>query len=460
MVGAITNRDFLRAIFAGEWPRAHVAAFDGDPGTMAGDEQRRAWAGGAARDRLAGCSPERNTYYCVGTFSPGADGRQRRRKGNFDALHVLVFDDVGHGPSAKVDPAKITARGILPSYRLETSPENEQWGFILAQPETNRARAEGLIKGLIASGLVQDNKDPGQSGVTRYVRLPVGTNRKAKYGPGGFPHRLVDYHPERRVSVEDMARAWSIDLSSVQDSAGQGARVLGHGEAHARNRRAYVFRLLDLLGLVRDEVSEPGKFDIRCPFCDLHGGGDETGTAWLPREGVIYCHHGHGSGGDNEAQHRYVRRLEDMMLEDGRGAELRDLRHEIAALEWEDANRDLRARVIEALRTGGVPGTHEIDLAAATLRPADTRALMQDADMLAAPGADAAGAVQAFRDALAQARRERRGPKRARAAAQPERPTPPRLATREELDAEADRMFADALAGVTASVAQARGGAA
>ncbi len=270
-----SNSDFLRAIFGAEWEQAHVTAFACAP---AGANGR--WRGGRARTQLSRFSPGDNTYFAVSTFK-----HDRRSRECFVALHVIVFDDVG--TSAKVDPAKISARRLRPSWRLETSPGNEQWGFILAEPETNRARAEGAIRGLIAAGLTEDGRDPGQSGVTRYVRLPVGRNRKLAHGPDGFQTILREWDPRRRYALDDIAAAWGIDLAVAADAA----RAAVVQMQRPRDGADDVLALLRDLGLVQAYQSD-GRVHIICPFVDEHTGGDASGTAYLTGGG-FKCHHGH-----------------------------------------------------------------------------------------------------------------------------------------------------------------------
>jgi hypothetical protein len=68
-----------------------------------------------------------------------------------------------------------------PSYQFETSPGNHQVGYLLDPPEIDRAKVERLLDAMVRGGLAMDGADPGMRGVTRYARLPVGWNNKAKH---------------------------------------------------------------------------------------------------------------------------------------------------------------------------------------------------------------------------------------------------------------------------------------
>jgi hypothetical protein len=83
------------------------------------------WQGDWARDMLSQLTRDMNAYYCVSLFS----GHVRQKP--FQALHVL-------GPGRRRG-TKVSAQRALdllgePSYRIETSPGNEQWGYRLAPP--------------------------------------------------------------------------------------------------------------------------------------------------------------------------------------------------------------------------------------------------------------------------------------------------------------------------------------
>src|SRR6185437_6392103 len=152
---------------------------------------------GAAVDDLHRFPVDANTYYTVSLFRGG-----RRREGEFVSLHVVVLDDVG----PKVPVA--VARGLLgaPSYRLETSPGNEQWGYILDPPERDAARVKRFQKALLVALLGAGAVDPGQRDVTRLARLPVGRNRKPAHGATGYKCRMTEGEPGRTFGFDEIER--------------------------------------------------------------------------------------------------------------------------------------------------------------------------------------------------------------------------------------------------------------
>lgn len=94
----------------------------------------------------------------------------RRKNENFTGMYLIVCDDVG---------TKAAAPPLKPSYVIETSPNNFQWGYRLDTPVTDIGKAKALINVLINSGYT----DPGAHGIVRLVRLPSGTNLKNGFNP-------------------------------------------------------------------------------------------------------------------------------------------------------------------------------------------------------------------------------------------------------------------------------------
>jgi hypothetical protein len=352
----IDNATFLSAIFGSDYERAHVTGFGDDPsgkasGTPHMQRKRSAhmWGGGRFGERAASFREDMNTYYCVSLFRAEPDGRARRRKALFDEMHIVVIDDVadkpGEGNSGKVEASFVLERLGPPSYRLETSPRNEQWGYILASPETSEPRAAALIQGMIAAGLTADGSDPGMKGVTRYVRLPIGSNRKAKYAtsanPRGFRCRLRSWQPERSFTVPQIAAAFDIDLDAV---AGRKVRQ----PVRVDDATDVWLRALNHLGLVKGSLNEPGKFDVTCPFVEEHTDAADDGTARMPN-GMIWCHHGHCAE-RNHRQSEYHERLTELMHEAGDGALLQEWKLEAARADFDEYGRDQAAEI--GLRIG------------------------------------------------------------------------------------------------------------
>jgi hypothetical protein len=258
-----------------------VTAFPDDP--LAIDNERRGlcWGGKWAKYVNGEMKGQVNQYFTISVFNPDEDGRAVRRKSHFLATYVIVADDV----KDKVPEAQ--ARLLPPpSWRLETSPGNEQWGWILSIPETDRTRVENLLDGLVRQGLAPDGTDPGMRGVTRYLRLPEGWNTKSAYIAqlgAPFKCRMLEWDPEHRVSMEQLAGPFGVDLNARRSDA-----ELGEGLEHPDHPVLNALTVLDDKGA--------GQYLVECPWIEEHTNGDNSGT-WLitKSDGSIgfECHHGH-----------------------------------------------------------------------------------------------------------------------------------------------------------------------
>ena len=98
------------------------------------------------------------TYVNVSTVrAPRNEEPWRRKKTDCVAAFLLVLDDIG----TKVNPDDIS---VEPTYKLETSEGNFQWGYLLV-PNEDLPRFEALVTALAKKGLT----DPGAEGCNRVV---------------------------------------------------------------------------------------------------------------------------------------------------------------------------------------------------------------------------------------------------------------------------------------------------
>ncbi len=106
-----------------------------------------------------------NLYFCCASLVAGATTRNKK---NFGALLCVVLDDVG----TKVP---LGAPRPDPSWVIETSAGNFQYGYLLRPAVTDERLATRLIGGLAEKG----HTDVGADGIVRYFRLPGGSNTKS-----------------------------------------------------------------------------------------------------------------------------------------------------------------------------------------------------------------------------------------------------------------------------------------
>lgn len=209
---AVSNVDFIKGIFGDidGIPRPLVVSFSGDPNKVG----KGAWFG---QHWIAGKTslPENNNNYTsLATFQPDEEGKYRRQKKHFEALHAVMLDDAG----VKVELERIT---LPPSWKIETSPCNFQIGYIFMEPITDPMEADKLLNSIIEAGLC----DPGSSGAcARLCRLPVAIN--GKHNADGTPWhcQLKEWNPERRYSVQGIVDGLQIELKESRQQRRTGTQ--------------------------------------------------------------------------------------------------------------------------------------------------------------------------------------------------------------------------------------------
>ena len=325
----LTNGAFLEGVFGAAAGRALVCGFRSDPTDTLTSPTRwhaRPWSDVRSPDVLA----TMNAFFCIGVF----EGNLRRVRA-LEACYLIVVDDVRGDVDFEDKAAWKAARAVpamglemawgAPSYRIETSPGNEQWGYLLERPD-----ARGLgVKALVDALVKKLGFDPGMAGPNRLVRLPEGVNTKKKYGVGGYPHVVRGWDPGRRFALGTLALGLGLDPGQVvnvvgtedepgvergindddDDHAGQVEGIgSGIGSGHGVPGRGdpVVDPVVDAMvrwGWCENRTTNDGGVHIRCPWESEHtggGGGVEDGAAywnWM-RFKCMHTHCAHRSGRD------------------------------------------------------------------------------------------------------------------------------------------------------------------
>lgn len=299
MTNSTLNRIFVSEIFdqLPDGAAPVVCGFKGNPT----NPSKYAWS---VKPALPNTSPpvfrqdNLNAYIGVSSFYRADDGRYRRRKSCFAALHYIMLDDLGTGLGAKVPMERLAAP---PTALIETSPDNYQAVLKLAVPITDFSLADKLIRAMIKQGLLSDT-DPGMAGVTRVGRLPVGINGKPKYG--GWNVRMEVWEPSRSFTVDDIVSAFGLDLSKIVDHVSRSlvhAGIRSRFLPHINIEDDPIYAALMRRGMFSQDVGYSDKgsdgiwVDMVCPWIDEHTDRADTGTAYRVGGGFA-CHHGHCHG--------------------------------------------------------------------------------------------------------------------------------------------------------------------
>jgi hypothetical protein len=289
---AISNPDFIAGIFGtiNGSERPVVVNFPGDPNTVS----KSAWYGKPWIADKTPLSADHNNYISFAVYKPDGEGQYRRKKQHFSALYAVMLDDIG----SKVSLDRID---LQPSWKIETSKDNFQIGFILSEPLTDPASADQLLTAIIDAGLT----DPGANGpCARLGRLPVAINGKHQ-NPDGTPWlcRVDVWQPQRRYSVNEIADGLQIEMKEsskqrrAQPRKSSTAERLNDDVHIPRADENPVVSALKASGRYKQPLGG-GKHDITCPWVHEHTDAVDHGTAYYePSEsyplGGFKCQHGH-----------------------------------------------------------------------------------------------------------------------------------------------------------------------
>lgn len=192
-----SNSEFIHGIFRDLAPGVMNGGctIPGDP------DNAKAWL---ARQGCAGFAECNNNYTSLSAFYAKPGERFSAKSSQCSAVYALLLDDIG----TKVSYSRLGNFKL--SWLLETSPDNYQGGIIFAEPVSpDCART-------LNQALIRDNFcDPGAtSPATRWARLPVGVNGKAKYrdeAGNPFRCRLAEWRPECRYTPAEILEGLQIN---------------------------------------------------------------------------------------------------------------------------------------------------------------------------------------------------------------------------------------------------------
>lgn len=292
----LSNNDFLQAVF-GSLPEdvcPVLVSFSGNPQEV----PRSSWWGFPWHGEIDPPA-EQNNYFSLAVFRPDETGKYRRQKSQFQALHVVMLDDVG----TKVSGERVT---LPPTWLLETSPGNCQAGYLFKEPLTDGRVADRLMEAIVAAHLC----DPGANGPrARLARLPVAVN--GKHTPP-YACRMLQWTPALRYTVEELVDGLQLEMALPGRPKRMRKRTDKDGPIDSdlvwipRPDENAVLVALGQRGLYKTPLGE-GKHDITCPWVGEHTDQLDNGTAYFePDElwpiGGFKCMHGH-------CAHRNVRDL-------------------------------------------------------------------------------------------------------------------------------------------------------
>jgi hypothetical protein len=181
----------------------------------------------------------------------------------------MMLDDIG--TKAKEPP-------LAPTWKIETSPGNYQWGFAFSVQPT-KGEFVGAMLAIAAAGYT----DPGASNAVRNFRLPGSINHKP--GMNGFEAKLVEFNPKIEYTLDEICAALGVTPQPEQTDVLRPIRMDDTGQDD-------VLAWLSSQNLLLSKPNHEGWAGVVCPNSAQHTDGSVEGR-YMPLNRAFCCYHGH-----------------------------------------------------------------------------------------------------------------------------------------------------------------------
>lgn len=252
--------------------------------------------------------PEGAWYGNTGSFiiDRFEDGKPAAKQEMIERVAVLMLDDVG---------TKSKVPTIEPTWKMETSPGNQQWGYVFRlDDQPSKHVFVPTVTAIAEAGYT----DPGATNAVRNFRLPGSVNLKP--GRNNFESRLVEFHPEREFSLQEICDALGVAVCEAQ-AAHQSLPIEDDGGDD-------VMRWLSDNDMVLDRANSSGWAGVVCPNAAEHSNDSPEGR-YYPLTRAYKCLHAHCADWDSARFLKWV-------AEQGGPAQEYGLRDELLAAKMAD----------------------------------------------------------------------------------------------------------------------------
>jgi hypothetical protein len=205
------------------------------------------------------------------------EGKPAAKADNCERVAFLVLDDVG--TKAAIPP-------IAPTWIMETSPGNYQYGFTFAlDDQPMKGEFAAAIVAIAEAGYT----DKGAINPVRNFRLPGSVNLKP--GRDRFASRLVEFYADREFSLPEICAALGVVPNPADTATVRPIRLTDNG---GDDVLAWAAARGDLL----ERGNASGWWGIVCPNSAQHSDGNPMGR-YHPVNRAYCCLHEHCSEWDS-----------------------------------------------------------------------------------------------------------------------------------------------------------------
>ena len=196
------------------------------------------------------------------------DGHISASAANCEYILVMMLDDIG--TKSKTPP-------LPPTWIMETSDGSFQWGYAFSE-QPGKGDFAAAIRAIADAGYT----DPGACNPVRNFRLPGSVNMKP--GRDNFEAKLVEFHPEREYTLEEICAALDVVPGPVQSTYSP-IRISDDGTDD-------VLAWLSSEGLLLTKPNNEGWAGVICPNSTEHTDGNPEGR-YMPANRAYCCLHSH-----------------------------------------------------------------------------------------------------------------------------------------------------------------------
>jgi len=213
------------------------------------------------------------------------DGKPSASASNCEHVGFMVLDDIG---------TKSTVPPLEPTWKMETSPNNYQWGYTFAlDSQPTKGDFSAAIKAIADAGYT----DGGAINPVRNFRLPGSINLKP--GRDNFASVLTEFHPEREFTLDQICTALDVVPEAADTSTLNRIDIADDGTDE-------VLAWLKSAGYLLAEGNSAGWWGVMCPNHAEHSDGNPEGR-YMPVTRAYTCLHEHCSEWDS---HKFLQWVE------------------------------------------------------------------------------------------------------------------------------------------------------
>ena len=225
--------------------------------------------------------PDTALYVNTGSFiiDRFENGRLSASSANCEHVLFLMLDDIG--TKSKTPP-------LEPTWKIETSPGNQQWGYIFDfDNQPSKGEFTAAITAIAAAGYT----DGGATNAVRNVRVPGSINLKA--GKDNFAAKLLEFHADREFTLEQICDALGVVPSDADTASMQSIALKDDGDDD-------ILQWISDNSMLLESANGAGWYGIVCPNAAEHSDGNPM-ARYHPVNRAFCCYHEHCQGFDSYA---------------------------------------------------------------------------------------------------------------------------------------------------------------